>query len=172
MVKKNVRDEKHTQDSFKKPKQKGHVGDFADLNKICVRMWSEFILLRTGHNSGFSWTWWWTTRYHKSKDISQWAKQLLSSQNGLGCVQFVHNTLEITSYPVQSHLTEEKVSQKSFGQRLDSSQKVCWKHTSTRASSMMWSLLTLSRKYGFVGCPTTEWKKLILLSLYIRILLS
>jgi hypothetical protein len=54
MVKKNVRDEKHIQDSFKKPKQKGHVGDFADLNKICVRMWSEFILLRIGHNSGFS----------------------------------------------------------------------------------------------------------------------
>ena len=54
MVKKNVRDEKHIQDSFKKLKQKGHVGDFANLNEICVRMWSEFILLRIGSNSGFS----------------------------------------------------------------------------------------------------------------------
>lgn len=161
-----------THDSFKKPKQKGHLGDFADLNEIRVRMSSEFISLRIGSNSGFSRTWWWTTRYHESKNISQWVKQLLSSQDGIGCIQFVHNTLESTSYPEQSQLTEGKVSQKSCGQRLDSSQKVCWKHTSTRASSMMWSLLTLSRRYGFVGCPTTEWKKLILLSLYIRILLS
>jgi len=38
MVKKNVRDKKHIQDSFKKPKQKGHVENFAYLNKICVRM--------------------------------------------------------------------------------------------------------------------------------------
>lgn len=146
--------------------------DYAYLNEIRVRMWTEFILLRTGSNSEFSWTWWRTTSYHESKDISQWAKQLLSSQDRLGYIQFVHNTPEFTLYPEQSQLTEEKVSQKSFGQRLDSSQKVCWKHTSTRASSIMWSLLTLSRRYGFVGCPTTEWKKLILLSLYIRILLS
>jgi hypothetical protein len=54
MVKKNVRDEKHIQNTFKKPKQKGNVADFADLIEICVRMWGDFILLRTGISSGFS----------------------------------------------------------------------------------------------------------------------
>ena len=42
----------------------------------------------------------------------------------------VHHTLN-------SHTLQKKVSQKSFGQSLDSTQKVCSKHTSTRASSMM-----------------------------------
>jgi len=57
MVKKNVRDKNHIHNSFKKPKQKGHVEDYAYLNEICVRMWTEFILLRIGSNCGFSRTW-------------------------------------------------------------------------------------------------------------------